>query len=92
MAVEAYDIRPVNFEGVTCSWYESSSAASSSASSAYQLFSRNKRVFHCADSTGNKTQLPPSKGKVILASVALPKSIYGHMIRVQQQREDREAI
>ena len=89
MAVEAYDIRPVNFEGVTCSWYESSlSSSSSSGASAFHLFSRNKRIFHCADSTNNKT-VPPSKDKVILASVALPKSIYGHMISVQQQREDR---
>ena len=88
MAVEAYDIRPVNFEGVTCSWYESSPSSSASSASAFHLFSRNKRIFHCADSTNNKT-VPPSKGKVILASVALPKSIYGHMISVQQQREDR---
>jgi G protein-coupled receptor 125 len=76
LAVEAYDIRPVNFDGVTCTWYES-------LSTAYQRFSP-KRVFHCAET--NKTL--PTRGKVVLASVALPKSIYGQIMSVHQQYED----
>jgi hypothetical protein len=69
LAVEGYDIKPQSFDGVTCTWY-----SSGVEKAAYQRFAP-KRVFHCSQT--NNTL--PSGGKVVLASVSVPKSIHAHV-------------
>ena len=69
MVVERFSPSP--YDGMTCTWYSSPSVAGSAGS--YQRYTP-ERVFHCSPT--NKTVLQPSKGKQILASVAVPLSLH----------------
>ncbi|TRY63453.1 hypothetical protein TCAL_01835 [Tigriopus californicus] len=78
LAIETYSIKVKTFDGVTCTWYNSNGDNGN-----YPRLSPGK-VFHC--SQVNKTV--PSMGKVILASVAIPKSIYQQIAQLSPTSPD----
>ena len=71
LAVERF--LPTPYDGLTCTWY---STDTPNMVTEYQRF-QPKRVFHCSQT--NKTL--PSKGKLILASVVVPVTLYQQIQR-----------
>ncbi len=70
LPVETYDTSMSNFNGLTCTWYNSVTTDK------YRHQPQN-RVFHC--SQNNRTSL--SSDKIILASIVLPRSLQTQLVQ-----------
>ena len=73
----SHELHPANFEGLSCSWYGVAATAGEIIVPTDELnggLTHPKRVFHCSD--GNKTVSSASPAKTVVASVAVPRSVY----------------
>ena len=67
LGVVTYELHPANLDGVTCSWYGAASV---------DLHYYSSRILHCDNTNKTVASVGASPAKVVVASVAIPKSVY----------------